>query len=161
MVTLKFERFFLHHGFPSLYNIVFMVCLITWACSSVITKCFEANCYAFWRNSFDMDWLKSNNSKQMLCGFSSCQCCWTSRLYLLYFSTSWYLSLIWYNLLADFWAQARVYESAAWFIFKIWLVFFEGNKCCFLCCNINSVTEFKSLCNAFVLLCVLQLYGFW
>ena len=28
MASSKFERFFLHHGFPSLYNINFMVCLI-------------------------------------------------------------------------------------------------------------------------------------
>ena len=54
IVLSKFEDF-LHHGSPSLYRVVFLVCLIMSTCSSVITEYLEANFIAFWSSSFDMD----------------------------------------------------------------------------------------------------------
>ena len=53
-----------------------------------------------------------------------------------------------------------VYGSAAWFIFKICLVVFEGNMLFSWLYSINSVIEFKSLCISFVLHCDLRLNGF-
>ena len=54
--------FFLHHGFPSLYNINFMVCLIMWACSSVIIEYFEANCCAYVRYGWiEITYVKANH----------------------------------------------------------------------------------------------------
>ena len=53
-----------------------------------------------------------------------------------------------------------VYGSAAWFIFKICLVVFEGNMLLSWLYSINSVIEFKSLCISFVLHCDLRLNGF-
>ena len=55
---------------------------------------------------------------------------------------------------------ARVYESAAWFVFIILLVVFKGYKCLSLRCDMNFVIELKSLCNAFVLYSNLRLYRF-
>ena len=54
--------FFLHHAFPSLYNINFMVCLIMWACSSVIIEYFESNCCAYVRYGWiEITYVKANH----------------------------------------------------------------------------------------------------
>ena len=67
-----------------------------------------------------------------------------------------------YNLLAYScqFRLAMVFGSAAWFIFKICLVVFEGNMLLSWLYSINSVIEFKSLCISFVLHCDLRLNGF-
>ena len=65
MASSKFECFFfffLHHGFPSLCNINFMVCLIMSACSSVIIEYFEANCSAYVRYGWiEITYVKANH----------------------------------------------------------------------------------------------------
>ena len=87
-IPMASGTFFLHHAFPSLYNINFMVCLIMWACS------FRGKLLCIYSIWMDRNHICQSKS---LCGFSFCQCCWTSLLHLLYFSTSWCLSLIWYR----------------------------------------------------------------
>ena len=119
--------FFLHHAFPSLYNINFMVCLIMSACSSVIIEYFEANLYGW----IEITYVKANHfvvflfvnvvelAYYIFCIFPRVDACF-------WFDIE---NNFLYNLLADS-CQFRltmVYGSAAWFIFKICLAVFEGN----------------------------------
>ena len=135
MASSKFQGFFfLHHAFPSLYNINFMVCSIMWACLSVIIEYFKANRCAYVRYGWiEITYAKANHCVAFLfvnaveLGLLGTSFVFFHELILVFDLISRKNFL--YNLLL-YSCQSRlavVYRSAAWFIFKICLVVFEGN----------------------------------